>query len=111
MDEERRSEVSPESNSSDDESDDLPIEPTRRQKKRRRKTYIDFAKVYEIFPEQGTDILCQLSELEEVLPSGVHKLVPTASPVQIAAFLQLAKTTEGTQERGRQKSAEYRDKR
>ena len=65
--------------------------------------------MYEIFPEQGTDILCQLSELEEVRPSEVLKLVLAAAPVQIAAFLQLAKTTEGTQERGRQKSAEYRE--
>ena len=54
---------------------------------------MNFTKVYEIFPELGTDILCQLSELEEVLPSKVRQLVPDASAVQIAAFLQLAENT------------------
>ena len=54
---------------------------------------MNFSKVYEIFPELGTDILCQLSELEEVLPSKVLQLVPEASAVQIAAFLQLAENT------------------
>ena len=54
---------------------------------------MNFTKVYEIFPELGTDILCQLSELEEVLPSKVRQLVPEASAVQIAAFLQLAENT------------------
>ena len=48
---------------------------------------MNFSKVYEIFPELSTDILCQLSELEEVLPSKVRQLVPGASAVQIAAFL------------------------
>ena len=54
---------------------------------------MNFAKVYEIFPELGTDMLCLLSELEDILPSKVHQLVPEASAVQIAAFLQLAENT------------------
>ena len=37
-----------------------------------------------------TEVLCKLSELSEWLPSKVRELVPEASPVQIAAFMNLA---------------------
>ena len=53
---------------------------------------MDFEKVFEIFPELDTQVLCQLSEMEEILPSEVYKLAPGASAVQITAFLRLAKT-------------------
>ena len=79
-------------------------------KKRRRKTYINFAKIYEIFPGQDTSILCQLSELEEILPSSVYQLVPEASAVQIAAFLQLAENEQRAQKEKRGESAEVLEK-
>ena len=50
-------------------------------------------------------MLCKLSELEEVRPSKVRELVPGASAVQIATFLQLAEDTARGQERGRQETA------
>ena len=71
---------------------------------------VNFAKVFEIFPELDTDILCKLSELEEIRPSAVLELVPGASPVQIAAFLQLAENTAKSLEGNRRESAEILEK-
>ena len=51
---------------------------------------MNFGKIFEIFPGMDTEVLCKLSELSERLPSKVRELVPEASPVQIAAFMNLA---------------------
>ena len=51
---------------------------------------MNFGKVFEIFPGMNTEVLCQLSELSEPLPYKVRELVPEASAVQIAAFINLA---------------------
>ena len=50
---------------------------------------MDFGKIFEIFPGLDTMVLCQLSELRQRLPSKVRELVPEASAVQIAAFMNL----------------------
>ena len=74
-------------------SSDSYILPRRRGRKRGRKTYLDFGKVFEVFPELDTDVLCKLSELDDIVPSKVRGLVPEASAVQIAAFMRLVEDT------------------
>ena len=74
-------------------SSDSFILPRRRGRKRGRKTYLDFGKVFEVFPELDTDVLCKLSELDDIVPSKVRRLVPEASAVQIAAFMRLVEDT------------------
>ena len=71
------------------DSDGEVILPPRR-KKRRRAVYLDFKKVFEIFPELDTDVLCKLSEMVVISPSKVLKLVPNTSPAQLAEFLSVA---------------------
>ena len=46
-----------------------------------------------------------MSELDDVRPSKVRELVPGASAVQIATFLQLAEDAAGGQKRRRQEAA------
>ena len=58
----------------------------RPQSKRRRRSYINFTKVAEIFPDVTTDVLCQVAELEDVTPSAVYSLVPSATSKQILFF-------------------------
>ena len=75
--------------SSDSSEADAPIWPPRR-KKRRKRAYVNFAKVAEVFPNARTDVVCQLAEMEVIKPSNVVKLVPQATREQIVSFLQIA---------------------
>ena len=75
--------------SSDSSEADAPIWPPRR-KKRRKRAYVNFAKVAEVFPDARTDVVCQLAEMEVIKPSNVVKLVPQATREQIVSFLQIA---------------------
>ena len=87
-------------NSSSTSSNQL-IWPRRRGRKRKRTSSLNFGKIYEIFPGMDTSVLCQLSELEERLPSKVRELVPEASAVQIAAFMNLVE--EARQQRKKER--------
>ena len=58
---------------------------------------MNFGKVFEIFPGVDTRVLCTLSELSERLPSKVRALVPEASAVQIAAFMNLVEEARNQQ--------------
>ena len=49
----------------------------------------------------NTEVLCQLSELGEWLPSKVRELAPEASAVQIAAFMNLAEDARRQQKKDR----------
>ena len=106
MDEGSSSAEKSEANTSNGESEDQLIWPRGRGRKQRRITYLNFAKVFEIFPELNTDILCKLAELRDIRPSRVRGIVPDASAVQIAAFLQLAEDTATSRKRDRRESAE-----
>ena len=79
----------------------LSLEALGRQKKRSRKTCLNFGKVFEIFPGKDTKVLCQLAELSELLPSRVRALVPEASAVQITAFMNLVEDTRRQRKRRR----------
>ena len=61
--------------------------------------------MYKIFPELDTDVLCKLSEMEDIRPSKVRELVPEASAAQIAAFLRIAEVVVKEDRDGRQKPA------
>ena len=74
---------------SSSESDDSPI-LAREPKKRRRTSYLDFARVATTFPNVDTRVLCQLAELVDIRPSKVLDLVPEASATQIGAFMRIA---------------------
>ena len=54
------------------------------------RSFCHFKKVFEIFPELDTDVLCKLSEMVVISPSKVLKLVPNTSPAQLAEFLSVA---------------------
>ena len=83
---------------------DKPILRLKRGKKRRKSSYVDFGKVYEIFPGMDTKVLGKLSELDDIIPSKVIELVPEASAVQITAFMKLAEDT--AQKRKKERRAE-----
>ena len=78
-----------------------PIWSHRRVRKRKRTSSLNFGKIFEIFPGMDTMVLCQLSELKERLPSKVRELVPEASAVQIAAFMNLVE--EARQQRKKER--------
>ena len=87
-----------------------PIWPRRRGRKRRRKTCLNFGKIYEIFPGMNTEVLCQLSEVSELLPSKVRDLVTGAAAVQIAAFMNLAEEArQQRKKRGGQHQSHSKD--
>ena len=65
---------------------------------------MNFGKVFEIFPGMNTEVLCQLSELSEWLPSKVRELAPEASAVQIAAFMNLAEDARQQQKKERRRA-------
>ena len=62
---------------------DQPICPPR-QKKRRRRSYIDPALILEVFPRMEADVLCKVAELKHMSPSDVLALIPNASSAEIA---------------------------
>ena len=66
--------------------------------KRQRRSYFNFEKVLQIFPEASLDELCKVSELTDFSPSQVRSLVPSASAKQISKFLQLAEESIGKTE-------------
>ena len=68
----------------------------------KRKSCLNFGKIFEIFPSMDTLVLCKLAELRERLPSKVRELVPDASAVQIAAFMNLVEEARQQQEKERQ---------
>ena len=43
-----------------------------------------------LFPDENTDVLCKLAEMEDFTPSKVYSLVPSAKAKQISLFLELA---------------------
>ena len=63
-------------------------------KKRRRITYVDFSKVAQIFPEESSKVLCELSEMPVLAPSKVLDIVPNASQEQIGDFLKVAEASK-----------------
>ena len=67
---------------------------------------MNFGKVFEIFPGASTEVLCQLAELRDLLPSKVKELGPEASALQIAAFMNLAE--EARQQRKKEKRSSAR---
>ena len=66
---------------------------------------MNFGKVFEIFPGLNTEVLCQLAELTEMLPSKVRELAPEASAVQIAAFMNLAEDARQQQKKERRRAS------
>ena len=66
---------------------------------------MNFGKVFEIFPGMNTEVLCQLSELSELLPSKARELVPEASAVQIAAFMNLAEDARQQRKKERRRAS------
>ena len=53
----------------------------------------------------NTEALCKLSELSEWLPSKVRELVPEASAVQIAAFMNLAEDARQQRKKERRRAS------
>ena len=65
---------------------DALIWPPRR-KKRRKISYLSFAKVAGTFPDSNTDIVCQLAEIQVIKPSNVVTIVRQATREHIFSFL------------------------
>ena len=72
-------------------SSDEPIWGTSPKRRRKRKrSYLNFAEVNKVFLEVSTKVACQLAEMTTVKPSKVFNLVPGATKEQIGAFLRIA---------------------
>ena len=67
---------------------------------------MNFGKIFEIFPSVDTMVLCKLSELPKRLPSKVRELVPEASAVQIAAFMNLVEEARQQQKKERREASQ-----
>ena len=87
--EERSQEPEEEVEYEETDSDNHPIWP-RERVRRKRAVYLDFTKVKETFPELGSALLCKLAEMTNISPSRVLELVPGATPDQLAQFLKMA---------------------
>ena len=95
--EERSQEPEEEVEYEETDSDNHPIWP-RVRVRRKRAVYLDFTKVKETFPELGSALLCKLAEMTNISPSRVLELVPGATPDQLAQFLKIAEAAMQVEE-------------
>ena len=73
------------------EKEDAPVSEASRpaQVKRRRRSYLPFSSVQEIFPELSAQSLCSLLELTAYSPLDVLGLAPKATAKQLSKFFDL----------------------